>query len=238
MYCPSTSGVKYFYGYLLKGHYGQKTNVSIVAKNRERPRGEEYDHDELQHFKEMRVMGPYEAWYKVTGTQMAHIYPPVDILAIHLQDEQTLYFEEGQEEEAIERDQTTQLTAWFRLNQMDGPHRGKLYQDVVNNYSWEKNGPDGPYWRLCRAGRHTLGRLPPVSTAAMNSELFHLRLLLCNRTDITSFAHLRTVNGELHPTFKSACEALNLTTNDQEIILAMDELREQDSRHYSAVHLQ
>lgn len=29
MFCPSTSAVKYFYGYLLKGNYGSKVNVSI-----------------------------------------------------------------------------------------------------------------------------------------------------------------------------------------------------------------
>ncbi|KAE8740756.1 hypothetical protein FOCC_FOCC013724 [Frankliniella occidentalis] len=50
----------------------------------------------------------------------------------------------------------------------------------------------------------------------MNSELYHIHLLLCNRSDVTSFVALKTVDGIVHPTFKSACSALNLIVNEDE----------------------
>jgi len=165
IYCPSASGCKYFHGYVTRGHHGNKVDVSIVRKNQARPALEPYDHDEHQQYKEMRVMGTYEARYKITRTQMAHMYPPVDVLQLHLPNEQFVIHEEGSEEQALQRSSKTQLTEWFKLNEIYGPHRGKVYCDVIQFYKW-KPSPE-PHWS--RQNRHSIGRVPIVSTAA-NSE--------------------------------------------------------------------
>ncbi|XP_052128926.1 uncharacterized protein LOC127750686 [Frankliniella occidentalis] len=197
MYSPSTSGCKYFNGYLLKGSFGNKVRTSLVQKINNVPEGGVYDHDEIKEFKEMRHMGPYEAHYYVMGTSQSHIYPPV--------------------EGALERHENSKLTAWFQLNRRPGPHRGKVYKDVVENYKYEDQ-----VWK--RSNRHTIGRLSPFVGTDFNSELYHLRLLLCNRTDVTGFDNIKTVEGQVHPTFKAACVALNLVENEEEMRLLMDEL--------------
>lgn len=217
MYCPSTSACKYFFGYLLKGNFGNVVRISTVQRNEQRPPGEPYDHDEIQEFKEMRHMGAYEAHYYIMGNSFAHIYPAVEVLPVHEEFKQTIIHQEGQEEQALERHVGTKLTAWFELNERPGVHRGKVYTDVVENYLY-KNGSWQP------SNRHTIGRMAPLAATPLNSELYHLRLLLCNRTDVTSFAALRTVNGVEHPTYKAACASLNLIENEEEMTLLMDEL--------------
>jgi len=217
MYSPSTSACKYFYGYLLKGSYGNRVNVSIVQKNQNRPPGEPYDHDEVKEFKEMKHMGAYEAHYYIMAYSQAHMYPTVQVLPVYEEFKQTIIYVEGQEEVALERHEGSKLTAWFELNQRRGIHRGKLYTDVVKYYKYENN-----IWRP--SNTHTIGRLSPLAATAFNSEPYHLRLLLCNRTDVTSFQDLRTVNGVVHETYKGSCAALNLIEDEGEIRLLMDEL--------------
>ena len=46
-------------------------------------------------------------------------------------------------------------------------------------------------------------------------ECFFLRLLFLNVPGPTSFEYLGTVNGTIHDTYRSACQALNLLENDQ-----------------------
>jgi hypothetical protein len=59
-----------------------------------------------------------------------------------------------------------------------------------------------------------------VSRALVDQgELFckvYVRLLLTAVKGATSFEHLRTVNGDLKPTFKEACIALGLLSDDNE----------------------
>lgn len=56
-----------------------------------------------------------------------------------------------------------------------------------------------------------------------NTELLHLRVLLLRVKGATSFEDLRTVNGNVEPTFTAACIALGLIENDQEWYHAMEE---------------
>ena len=46
-------------------------------------------------------------------------------------------------------------------------------------------------------------------------ECFFLHLLLVNVPGPTSFEYLRNINGTIHDTYRSACQALNLLENDQ-----------------------
>lgn len=47
-----------------------------------------------------------------------------------------------------------------------------------------------------------------------HDECFYLRLLLINVRGPTSFLDLKTVNGQLYPTYRRACQELNLLEND------------------------
>ena len=53
--------------------------------------------------------------------------------------------------------------------------------------------------------------------------MFFLQQLLLHQEVCTSFEHLRTVNGEVCPTFKAACIAMNLIENDDMWTNIMDD---------------
>ena len=59
----------------------------------------------------------------------------------------------------------------------------------------------------------TIGRLYTVHPN--QHECFLLRLLFGNVPGLTSFEYLRTVDGTIHVTYRSACQALNFLENDQ-----------------------
>ena len=61
------------------------------------------------------------------------------------------------------------------------------------------------------------------SVSASNAEKFHLRLLLLHVPGATSFTDLRTVDGELCPTYREACIRRHLLADDNEYNQAMVE---------------
>lgn len=92
------------------------------------------------------------------------------------------------------------------------------YDCVPHLYSFS----DGVWKRRTRPHLvPTIGRMYYVSPAA--GERFYIRLQLSQRTGCSSVESLRTVNGVVHPTFKSACGALGLLQNDEEWILCLQE---------------
>ena len=62
----------------------------------------------------------------------------VQRMAVHLEDQQTIYFEEGKEKEAVIKAQNsdTTLTAWFKLNKEDESAKKLLYHEIPNHYSF------------------------------------------------------------------------------------------------------
>ena len=57
-------------------------------------------------------------------------------LAIHLPDQQRVYFRAGEEAEAVDRESSrkTHLTAWFQLNMEDESAREYLYTEIPQHY--------------------------------------------------------------------------------------------------------
>ena len=56
-----------------------------------------------------------------------------------------------------------------------------------------------------------------------NGERYYLRLLLTVVRGPQSFEALRTINGDLYPTFKAACIALGLLEDDSEWTYCFEE---------------
>ncbi|XP_022003818.1 ATP-dependent DNA helicase RRM3-like [Helianthus annuus] len=67
----------------------------------------------------------------------------------------------------------------------------------------------------------TVGRIHSVSIAS--GEPYYLRILLNKVRGPKSFEDIRTVNGELFPTFKDACYAMGLLDDDNEYVEAIKE---------------
>ena len=135
-------------------------------------------------------------------------------LPVHLPNQQPVYFQQGHEEEALDRATSADslLTSWFHLNQNSQEARQHLYTEIPNHYVIK---PPGKTWVLRkRGGDKIIPRMYSVSPR--DTERFHLRMLLLHKPGATSYEDLCTVNGHIAPTFKEACKLLNLLIDDTE----------------------
>ena len=168
-----------------------------------------------------RCITPQEAaWYileNIMHDQLHAVYK----LSVHLPDAQSIFFEEGQEEEALRKaaNRDTTLMAWFKLNQSENAARRILYPDIPENYVWD--AARRPWKTQERGKQTTIGRIAPVSPRQF--ELYHLRLLLLNVPVARSYEELRTVHGELKGSFREAALALDLAVDDNEWFDCMQE---------------
>ncbi|KAL6538237.1 hypothetical protein OROGR_012225 [Orobanche gracilis] len=89
---------------------------------------------------------------------------------------------------------------------------------------WEKDR----VWTLKKKG-FAIGRLRHISPRT--GELYYMRILLTIQRGCTSFESIRTVNGVIHDSYQSACQALGLLTDDKEYVVGIIEASDLDSGH-------
>ena len=109
---------KYLYKYVTKG-----SDRSMVGVQREGVI------DEIQEYQDMRYIGSPEACWKLFSFPIFDRYPAVYALRIHMPDEQTILYQEGQERQAISGDENsrkTELTEFFTYNQKNPLNRYPL----------------------------------------------------------------------------------------------------------------
>ena len=83
-----------------------------------------------------RYVSAPEAMWRLSEYRMHEQSHTIIRLAIHLPDEQRVYFRAGEEAEAVERESSrkTHLTAWFQLNTEDASAREHLYTEIPRHY--------------------------------------------------------------------------------------------------------
>ena len=143
------------------------------------------------------------------------------LLAIYLPQQQRVYFREGEEAEAIERESTrnTHLTARFKLNMEDPNAHQFLYTEIPHHYVF--NNRDKRWVKRQRGGDRIISRMYSVSPA--DPEKFFLRMLLLHVPGATSYDNLKTVSGEVASTFREACIQMHLLADDTEYDEALTE---------------
>ena len=199
--CMSIKSVKYLYKYIYKGH--DCANLEI---------NERLDHDEISTFLDTRYVSAPEGIWRLFEFNMHGKSSPICRLALHLPNNQNVYFRAGEEHAAGERaiQQDTHLTAWFKLNQQNEYARQFLYTEIPNHFVWDTSNRK---WKLRRKG----DTIPRMYAARPNEgERFFLRLLLLHVRGATSFEDLRTVDETVANTFREACELRGLLENDAE----------------------
>ncbi|GJV88660.1 DNA helicase [Tanacetum coccineum] len=72
-----------------------------------------------------------------------------------------------------------------------------------------------------RNSKSSIGRLAYVHPTSV--ELFFLQMLLCYQKGCRDFWEMQTVKGIFYPTYRAACEALNLLGDDKECDIAIQE---------------
>jgi hypothetical protein len=92
------------------------------------------------------------------------------------------------------------LTAYFERNTYDEKARGILYRDFSEYYTWNTQGK---LWQPRKQKtKYQIGRI--VAAHPAEGERYYLWVLLNHVTGATSYKDLRTVDGQIMPTFRDA----------------------------------
>ena len=176
--CCSVKAVQYLYKYIYKGH-----DIAHVEIN------ETLAHDEIKTYLDARyVSAPEAAWRLFTFPMHKQSHSTIR-LALHLPNEQPVFFRDGQEQQAMDQanneERKTMLTAWFKLNQVDESANQYLYTEVPCHYTFNKE------WKKRQNSKHKLvARI--YNATIREGERFFLRVLLLNVPGATSIEFLRT----------------------------------------------
>ncbi|GAN11433.1 ATP-dependent helicase RRM3-like [Mucor ambiguus] len=203
--CSSIKSIKYVYKYVYKGH--DRASMSVEQN------------DEIRSFIDARYVSAPEACWRLFSFPLHKEFPSHQRLAIHLQNQNPVYFNESDDiADVLNRasDQETTLTAWFKINENDDESaRSILYPNFPEEYVWHSNKRQRKWQKRQRGFGATIGRIYAISPK--QSELFHLRMLLYHIVaGATSFEDMRTVNGVVYPTYQAAARALGLLASDNE----------------------
>lgn len=213
--CASIDAIKYLFKYVYKGH----DRASVTLEQR----------DEIKLYLDARYVSAPEACWRLFHFHLHKEYPAHQRLQVHLGNEQTVCFGEGENiSEVLQRaaSQETTLTAWMKINISNPEARTTLYPDFPEHYVWHNSNPKR--WTKRKNG-NTIGRIYSVSPK--QTEKYHLRMLLYHVPGATSFSYLRTVNGVVHPTYQQAAMALGLLESDNQWELCLSDAAVFQSAH-------
>lgn len=129
-------------------------------------------------------------------------------LSVHEPGGETIYWKKGREEQRARALQTSaptsQLTAWFCLNQHDISANDYTFLEIPQHYVWNHSNKK---WRKRKRIRKSVSRIYPVMPRY--AEKFAIRLLALNVRGPKSFEDLRTLpDGTLCETFTEAAKVL------------------------------
>ena len=102
------------------------------------------------------------------------------------------------------------LTEWFSANKEYDSAKEFTYCEFPLKWRWDKTNKK---W-VKRQHGFKIGRLYYVNPT--EGERFYLRMLLMIVKGAMSYADIRTYNGIVYETFKEACAARGLLTDDNE----------------------
>lgn len=201
----SLKAVKYIYKYIFKGH--DYTNIVITSDGQA-----QLNHNEITNYVDGRYVSAPEAMWRLREFHMHDRSHTVMRLPVHLLNQHTVVFQEGNEEQALALAETgkTKLTQWFELNQQNTDAHHLLYTDLPNHYVYVK----GSWKKRQRGGDNIVSRMYMVNMK--DEERFFLRIILLHVQGATGFEMLRTYNDETYETFKGAAAARGLLATDEE----------------------
>jgi hypothetical protein len=208
--CSSIKAVKYLFKYIYKGHDRASFSVDPAA-----------DTDggvinEIKQYRDARFVGPPESIHRICAFPMYGVSPSVLQLQLHLENMQSVTFNEGDNlEDVISRDSSsnTMLTQYFKMNKVDPYARNFLYKEFPEFYRWIKGKK---IWQIRKLkGRGQIGRIVYANPA--EGERYFLRILMNHVRGATSYENLKTVHGKLCASFREACEKRGLIETDKSL---------------------
>nr|CAD1824599.1 unnamed protein product [Ananas comosus var. bracteatus] len=222
-WCNQSRSIKYLFKYVNKGH--DRVTAAFYQSTSE----SEHLQDEIKMYYDCRYVSPCEAVWRIFGFDINYREPPVERLSFHLQNEQTVVFDDDEPIDSIvgrTGNNQTMFLAWMEANKNFDEARNLTYGEFPTKFVWKK---DLRSWRPRKRG-FSIGRLyyiPPGS-----GELHYMRILLNFCKCPKSYEDIKTVNGVLYPSYKDACYALGLLDDDKEYIDGIKEASSWGSAHY------
>jgi hypothetical protein len=137
--CAGIKAVKYLFKYMLKGSDHINVTLQHEQKDDEKASGADEARDEVQDYLSARYLTPPEAMWRLFSFSIQKNSHTITRLAVHLEGQQTMFFEAGTEQHAVEANRQTRLTAWFELNKKDPAARQYLYPDIPKHYRFSAN---------------------------------------------------------------------------------------------------
>ena len=125
--CATVKSIKYIYKYVYKGN--DRANVAIETD------------DEIKKYVDARYVSASEASWRLFSYTMHEENPPHQRLAIHLPNQQTIYFyEDDDPNKLIKRDtKNTTLMGWLQYNRLHEDGRNYLYVEFPEHFVWLKD---------------------------------------------------------------------------------------------------
>ncbi|XP_056685772.1 uncharacterized protein [Spinacia oleracea] len=141
--CNKYTCTKYLFKYMNKGPYMALATVEEVTDNGI-PGGQQANpeppRDEIKSYLQCRYVSAAEACWRVFGFPIQYKYPPVQRLSCHLEEEQTVMFEDHEPlDQVLERVGTakTPLTGWMEANRKYPEARKLTYHDFPTEWVWQ-----------------------------------------------------------------------------------------------------
>ena len=153
----------------------------------------------------------------------------VERLYFHLPSDQCIYFKDDDFIDDIMGKATiveSMFISWIECNKKYQEARCLTYSQIVTKFVYVKKER---CWKPRKMG-NTIGRLiwvPPSS-----GELFYLRRMLTHGKGPLSFKDIRTVKNIVYTTFREACLALGVLSDDTEYVGAIKEAKDWGSCHF------
>ena len=208
--CTSIKSVKYLFKYVYKGH--DCANIEVTESN-------EFDHDEVSMYLDARYISAPEAYWRLSEYKMHDKSHSIVRLALHLPNQQSVYFTEGNHEAAAESaaEKDTMLTAYFKYNAEN--HTYYTYSEFPKYFVFNKQKR---IWTPRKQrGDRIISRI--YSASPKDMEKYCLRIMLHNTEGVTCFEELRMANGQLQNTFTEACILRHFLADDREWTHALQE---------------
>ena len=109
----------------------------MEVKKLDKDTGKTIVKDEVESFAQGRYYDSPQSCHRIFGFNMCHRFPPVLKLQLHLENEQNVVFQNDKVVEALEKNERTHLTEFFKLNNQDATANGILYPDIPSMYTWQ-----------------------------------------------------------------------------------------------------
>ena len=213
-YVNKSKVVKYLCKYINKGPDQANIIFERIKKGDNARTNDETDTiDEIKQYLNCRYICEQDDLWRLLGFEIHYHWPPVERLPVYLPLMNIIKIKANTKLTSITTNPNntkTMLTEYFNTNKEYEEARELTYCEFPHKWLWDEKNKK---WKKRHHG-FKIRRLYYVNPA--EGERYYLRILLMIVKGAESYEQIRTYNGIVYQTFKDACVARGLLTDDKE----------------------